>query len=121
MILTDGTNTFTTENEDIKEAMLYNGSTIVTRGGKEISQVDSQRLEITSTIRISQADFIDLNAILSNFTASLTYTPVRALAYKPSASALSVVLSGSPKIIERTWYGQVYFYIEMVFREVVSA
>jgi hypothetical protein len=46
MILTDGTNTFTTENEDVVEAMLYNGSTIITRGGKEISQIDSQRLEI---------------------------------------------------------------------------
>lgn len=117
MILTDGTNTFTTTNEDISEEVIHNGSISVTLGGRPKSQADSQRLKITSTIRITQAEFASINAILINWSAPLEYTPVRQLAYKTSIAALPVVLVGAPKIKERAWNGAVYFYLTLEMEE----
>jgi len=121
MILTDGTTTFTTDNEDITEKPIGNTSTIITRGGKRIQQGDSQVLEITSKIRISQSDLATFNSIVENFGASLTYTPVRRLAYKTAADSMTVVIQGWPSISERMWAGEVYFIVETVFLEVVGA
>jgi hypothetical protein len=117
MILTDGTNTFTAANEDIQEEVLHNGSVAVTLGGRPKSQADSQRLKIVSTIRITQAEFSTLNAILVNWSAPIEYTPVRMLAYKTTIAALPVILVGAPKIKERAWNGAVYFYITLEMEE----
>jgi hypothetical protein len=117
MIITDGTNTFTTLNEDIQEEVLHNGSVTYTLGGRPKSQADSQRLKITSTIRVSQAEFASINAILINWSAPLEYTPVRQLAYKTSIAQIPVVLIGAPKIKERAWNGTVYFYITLEMEE----
>jgi hypothetical protein len=117
MILTDGTNTFTTEYEDIQEEIIHNGSVAVTLGGRPKSQADSQRLKIVSTLRVTRAEFASLNAILINWSAAIEYTPIRQLAYKTSIAALPVVLVGSPKIKEIVWNGAVYFYITLEMEE----
>lgn len=121
MILTDGTTTFTTDDEDIQEKPIGNTSTIITRGGKRIQQGDNQVLEIRSKIRISQADLATFNSIIENFGATLTYTPVRKLAYKTSIASMTVVVQDWPQISERMWAGEVYFIVEMTLLEVVGA
>jgi hypothetical protein len=117
MILTDGTNTFTTDDEDIEETIIHNGSTAVTLGGRPKSQADSQRLGIKSTLRVTRTELTALNAILINWSAPLTYTPTRQLAYKTSIAAIEVVLTGAPTIKERAWNGEVVFYVELSFEE----
>lgn len=117
MILTDGTNTYTNLHEDIKEAVISNSSSSITIGGQPKQQADSQRLRIDSTVRVPKSEWPSLNAILINYGASLTYTPVRALAYKTTAAAMGVVVIGGPKIKERAYNGEVIFYVTIEMEE----
>jgi hypothetical protein len=97
MILTDGTNTFTTDNEDIDEKPIVNSNTSITIGGNVKSQADSRRLPWESTLYLSRTYLIDLNKILDNFDAELTYTPTRVL-YGKSDIEKMVVTVGTPQI-----------------------
>lgn len=117
MILTDGTNTFTTEYEDIKEEIISNASSNITLGGKPKSQADSQRLSITSTLRLSESEWVSLNTILTNYSASLTYTPTRKLATKSSIAAIGVVAVGAPKIKERVYNGEIKYHVTLELEE----
>jgi hypothetical protein len=117
MTLTDGTNTFTTEYEDIDEEIIHNGSTSITLGGRPKSQADSQRLKISSTIRVTRTEMDAVNAIITNWAAPLEYTPVRQLLTKTSIASIPVILTGAPKKKEAAWNGAVYFYMTFEFEE----
>jgi len=117
MILTDGTNTFTELDEDIKEEMIHNGSMAITLGGRPKSQADSQRLKIISTIRVTRTELDSLNAIVSNWGAPLEYTPVRQLAFKTSIASIPVVITEALGIKERAYNGQVIFYVTVTMEE----
>jgi len=117
MILTDRVNTFTTLDEDIEEEPIVNGSDSITLGGRPKSQADSQRLKITSTIRVSQAEWAALNAIMINWAAPIFYTPVRMLAYKTSIAEIPVIFKGASNPKERAWNGAVYFYLTIEMEE----
>ena len=97
MILTDGTNTFTTDLEDIDEKPIVNSNTSITIGGNVKSQADSRRLQWESTLYISRTDLIELNKILDNYDAELTYTPTRILYGKTGLDKM-VVTVGTPQI-----------------------
>ena len=120
MILTDGTNTYTNSYEDIEESPIQNVNTAITIGGVVKSQSDSQRLRITSMIVINQTDLNTLNTILTNFDASLSYTPQRRLYGKTSITALSVILSRAPRIRKRVWDGsEIAYHLQLEFDEII--
>lgn len=117
MILTDGTTTLTTENEDIQEDYISNMSTIITRGGKRIQQGDNRVLKILSRMRLTETEFITVDSILANFGAQLSYTPTRKLAGKSSISALNVVMQDWTSIKDRLWNGQIIYIVDITYLE----
>jgi hypothetical protein len=117
MILRDSVNTFTTTYEDISEKALMNTNTVVTLGGRPHQQADSQRLQITSTLRVTRTELDALNAIISNYGDKLYYTPTRQLAYKSSIAEITVIIQSAPEIKQRAYNGAVYFHVELVMEE----
>lgn len=117
MILTDGTNTLTTVYSDVDEKPVSNQSTTTTLGGRPKAQGDSQRLKLKITVRCSTADLATLNSILTNYSASLTYTPDRILLTKTSISALPVVPASAMEKKEAAYNGQTYWYVTFDLEE----
>ena len=101
MILTDRTTTLTVTSSDDTATPIINASQVVTIGGTVKTQADSQRLKITSRMRLTQAEVRTLTAILTNFSAQLFFTPQRLLWDKTTNAEMEVILVGAPSIEER--------------------
>ncbi len=124
MILTDRINTLTIPESDDSAVPIQNSSLITTIGGRRKSQADSKRLKITSRMRIPQddagnEDIVKLSAIISNFSASLYFTPQRVLWDKVVNEEIEVVLSGDPVIEERLWDCGLIYWVVLEFEEVI--
>lgn len=117
MILDDGVNTLTVEEEDITENPIQNSNVDTTIGFFTKVQADAQKLEIESRIRITQDQYMVLNSILTNFGATKYYTPARRLAYKEAIEELQVVITGAAKIDQRVWNGEIVFYLRITMEE----
>lgn len=117
MILTDGVNTYTNLDEAIRrDKPIQNSNVAITLGGFPKKQADSQRLQWESKIRVKQNDWPVLNSILTNFSAELTYTPIRKLAYKSSIAPLKVICQ--PEEPDQTvWDGEVVYYLVIRMEE----
>ena len=118
MILTDGTNTFTTISESIREQPIINGSSVITNGGRIKSMANSQRLRIVSSMRLTQTEVAELSEILTNWTATLTYTPSRKLWDKTSIEAMEVIVSQGPTVDDIASNGcEATYFITITFEE----
>ena len=117
---TDGTNTFTTEDEEPLARPIINSSTAITIGGRVKSQADSVRLEIETTVLIPQlVDLPALTAILDNFTKEITYTPSRVLHDRSTIEPIKVIINGHfPE--QRVGKGSVNFFYRINMEEVIE-
>lgn len=119
MILTDGTTTYSNAEEEIDEDYIWNQNISVTIGGVVKQQIDSNRLKIKSFFVIKQSDYLTLQSILTNYDATLTYTPARLLAGRATIAPLTVVLTGQD-VTRRAWDGsEVVLYMTLTFDEVI--
>jgi len=116
--ITDRVNTFTYAYGHEEEQPIWNDNQVVTIGGQVKSQADSQRLAISIKMRLTQTELTSLNAILSNFSQTLYYTPSRKLAYKSAITELTVI-SKAPVIEDRAWNGDITFFVTLNFEEVI--
>lgn len=121
MILTDGTNTYTTNIEDVSAAPVVNGNLDITIGGNAKSQSDSMYLKITSVFLISEADYISLfMPIINNFSARKYYTPTYTLVGKSTAAELEVAIEGQPEIIDIADRAEVTtYFVKLTMHEVL--
>lgn len=121
MILTDGTNTYTTSIEDVSAAPVVNGNLDITIGGNAKSQADSQYLKITSIFTISESDYTTkLFAIVNNFSARKYYTPTYILPGKTSAAELEVAFDGAPEILDiADQAGTTMYFVKITMHEVL--
>jgi hypothetical protein len=119
MILTDGVTTFTDTKAQETADPLWNSSQVITIGGVVKQQADSARLRITSKHRLTQTQLTALNSILANFTQSLTYTPGRKL-YNRSTAAAMTVTAEAPVIEERSYDGEMVYYVTCTYEEVIG-
>ena len=121
MTITDGTNTYTTNYEDVTGIPVVNGNIDFTIGGNAKSQADSQYLKIISVFVISEADYISLfNPIINNFSAKKYYTPTYALVGKSAIGELEVALDGAPEIIETADRGGVtVYFVKITMHEII--
>ena len=120
MILRTNNYTYTNEFESIAESPLINGNIVITIGGKQKTQADTQRLKIVSTIRIKESDLEDFNNVVTDFASVLYYTPHRQLYNKTSIAELEVVINGQPEINEYVYRGETVYYITVELREVLT-
>ncbi|NHZ84322.1 MAG: hypothetical protein GWP19_00385 [Planctomycetia bacterium] len=120
VIIKNDTNTFTADFENVREEPIINANTVTTIGGMVKSQADSERLKIKTTLRVTQTELQSLNAILTNFSKQLKYTPSRLLYDRTSIEEIDVILKRAPKIEQRAWDGNVVFYITLDMEEVLD-
>ncbi len=119
--LTDGTNTYNFPYENVKADPIVNANTSLTIGGIVNNQADTERLKITTTVRIPQEDIADLKNIYANFSASLRYKPSRLLYNRSVIEEIQVVMSKTPKIEKRAYGdGKKQFYMMFEFEEVIE-
>jgi hypothetical protein len=121
MIITDGTNTYTTNFEDVKGDPVVNGNIEVTIGGNVKSQSDSNRLKIVSVFIISESDYNTyLLPLINNFSAKKYYTPTYILPGKTSAYEIEVAFDGAPDIMDTADLdGVTTYFIKMTMHEVL--
>lgn len=121
MTITDGTNTYSTQYEDVSGVPVVNGNLDITIGGNAKSQADSMYLKITSVFIISDTDYISLFLpIINNFAARKYYTPTYALVGKSTAAELEVAIEGQPEIIETAdRAGVTTYFVKLTMHEVL--
>jgi outer membrane PBP1 activator LpoA protein len=121
MTITDGTNTYSTQYEDVSAVPVVNGNVDVTIGGNVKSQADSQYLKITSVFIISESDYNTLLfPMINNFAARKYYTPTYILPGKTSAAEIEVTIEGAPEIIDTAdRAGTTTYFIKLTMSEVL--
>jgi hypothetical protein len=120
MILTDGTNTITTNIEDYAQVNTINGNVVTTIGGNKKSQADSQYLKITTTFGITNAQYATLLLILANYAEAKFYTPTFAFPGDTAVRQIEVVIDGSPEISNQGDIGgDTWYFVKMILNEVI--
>lgn len=120
MSITDRTNTFTYDYEDVNSEPIWNQSTSITIGGVVKAQVDSERLSITSTMRLTAQEVRNLKSVINNFAADIYYTPSEILFGRDTIEEIKVVLMSPPKIEKWQYCNGIVYIITLTMEEVIE-
>lgn len=120
MSITDRINTFTYNYEDVNADPLWNQSTSITIGGVVKAQADSERLSITSTMRLTAQEVRDLKLVINNFATDLYYTPSEILFGRDSIEEIKVVLMSPPKIEKWQYARGIVYIVTLGMEEVIE-
>lgn len=121
MTLTDRTNTFTYEGEDVNAEPIWNQNVAVTIGGLIRGQADSERLKITTSLRLTAQQVRDLKTVINNFSANLYYTPSEILFGRSSIEEMQVVMTEPPKIDKWVYCGGIVYIVTLTMEEVIES
>jgi hypothetical protein len=121
MTITDSTNTYTTNYEDVSSIPVVNGNIDFTIGGNAKSQADSQYIKIISVFLISESDYTTLfKPIIDNFSAKKFYTPTYTLVGKTTTDEMEVAIDGAPEIIETAdRSGTTVYFVKLTMHEMI--
>jgi len=120
MSITDRVNIFTNNYEDVNAEPLWNQNVSVTIGGVVKQQVDSERLKITSTMRLTAQEVRNLKLVINNFAAELYYTPSEILFGRDAIEEMQVVITDPPKIEKAVYCGGIIYIVSLIMEEVLE-